>query len=228
MEQRRPWTLVYVVCSFLLALLWKPDAWRYFRDDFVGKDTIFNLAREQQFGLVVVTTFLIVFLLWLNLYKSRYIGRYVTELRTDSSYRHTAPLVDVALTIILFIVAIAIVPQILYLFYRLLFAELPWQWVASLPTYLQLQKFVLLNPADSLNTVISGLTFWSMIAGVLLFWIYRYTDILDVVGRVIAGIAVSARSVPVCSLPFKQGVNRQKYKACKCRQNDIVDQANGR
>lgn len=190
MEQRRPWTLVYVVCSFLLALLWKPDAWRYFRDDFVGKDTIFNLAREQQFGLVVVTTFLIVFLLWLNLYKSRYIGRYVTELRTDSNYRHTAPLVDVALTIILFIVAIAIVPQILYLFYRLLFAELPWQWVASLPTYLQLQKFVLLNPADSLNTVISGLTFWSMIAGVLLFWIYRYTDILDVVGRVIAGVVV--------------------------------------
>lgn len=188
MEQRRLWALVYIGCSFLLALFWKPDAWRYLRDDFIGKDTIFNLSRVEQSGLVVLTVLLIILLLWLNLYKSRLLDRFVSQLQSNSNLRHTVAFADLSLTILLFFVAIAIVPQFLYLYYMQIIAGLPMQWIASLPTFEKFQKLVLMNPVDSLNTMVSGLTFWSMIAGVLLYWVYRYTGVLDPVGRAIVGV----------------------------------------
>ncbi len=188
MEHRRLWTLVYILCSVLLALFWKPDAWRYLRDDFVGKDTIFNLSRVEQAGLVLLTALLVIFLLWLNLYKSRFLDRFVSQLQSSSNFRHTVAFADLSLTIILFVAAIAIVPQFLYLYYMQVFTDLPGQWVASLPTLEKFQKLVLMNPVDSLNTMVSGLTFWSMIAGVLLYWVFRYTGVLDPVGRTIVGV----------------------------------------
>ena len=134
MGKRRLWTLAYIFCSFLLALFWKPDAWRYLRDDFVGKDTIFNLSRVEQSGLVLLTALLVVLLLWLNLWKSRYLDRFVSQLQTNSRFRHTVAFADLSLTIVLFIAAIAIVPQFLYLYYRQIIADLPMQWICLLYT----------------------------------------------------------------------------------------------
>lgn len=189
-ELRRFPVIVFIASSFLLAILWNPSAWHYLRDDFIGKDTIFNLTGKGQLGLVILTSLLLTFLLFLSLCKSRYVDHYATHSRADSYSRHLAPLIDLLFTVGLFVAAIAIVPQLHYVFYMQLITGLPLQWVASLPSYTEIKELISMSAVDSLNAMVSGLTFWSLIAGVLIYWIYRYTDTLDCGGRTIAGTVI--------------------------------------
>ena len=181
MERKRPHLSFfgYRVCTFLLALFWHPTAWYYLRHDFLGKDTLFDLSIVGQIGLALITLFLIAGLLGLNLLKSRFIDRLASHWSSARSLRSIAPLIDLVVTVFFFVAALAITPQLHYLYYMQLFDGLPLQWVGAWPDYSKLHTFVSMNPIDSLNTMMSGLVFWSMLAGVLLFWLFRYTNALE-------------------------------------------------
>jgi len=175
---------LYVLVSMLLAVLWHPAAWHYFRYDFVGKDTLFHLSIAGQVGLVLMTGVLIVCLLSANLWKSRFLARHGLAFAANNAFKRLTLLaVDLCLAVLFFVVSLSLIPQLQYLYYMRLFDYLPLQWVGALPDQQRIQTIVSMNPIDSLNTVISGLCFWSMICGVLIFWLYRYTRAQTVTHR---------------------------------------------
>jgi len=176
--------VTYAIASIVLALLWHPAAIRYFLNDFIGQDTIFHLAPVAQLGLALLSLLLFAGFLWLNLYVSRKVYRHSTRFMTGMPLRFAPPLVDLFLTVLIFVCAISLVPQIHYIFYMQVFSYLPLQWVGTWPDFQKLLNVITMNPINSLNSAMSGLGFWSMVAGVLLFWLVRYTESLAWLRRV--------------------------------------------
>ncbi len=182
--------VTYAIASIVLALLWHPAAIRYLLNDFVGQDTIFHLAPVAQLGLALLSFLLFASFLWLNLYVSGKVYRHSTRFMTGMPLRFAPPLVDLFLTVLIFVCAISLVPQIHYFYYIQVFSYLPLQWVAVWPDFQTLFNVVTMNPIDSLNSAMSGLGFWSMLAGVLVFWFVRYTESLAWLKRVGVGVLV--------------------------------------
>ena len=168
-----------------LALLWNPSVWRYLRHDFIDKDTIFILSVPERIGLVILTSLLFIALMWASLAKSRFLGRL-----ENTSLRYLAPVIDLVLVFVMLVCAVAIAPQFLYTYYIVALDGLPLQWVTSWPKATHVLQWVRMSPLDSLNTMMRGLLFWSMIAAALLYWTGLFTRGMGTAPRRIASMAV--------------------------------------
>lgn len=182
--------VTYAIASIVLALLWHPAAIRYLLNDFFGKDTIFHLAPAAQLGLALLSFLLFAGFLWLNLYVSRQVFLLSTRFMTGMPLRFAFPLLDLFLTVLIFVCAISLVPQIHYVFYMRVFGYLPLQWVVAWPDFQKLFNLITMNPIDSLNSAMSGLGFKALVAGVLVFWLVQYTESLAWPRRVWVGVLV--------------------------------------
>lgn len=148
-------------------------------------------------GLVSLTMLLCVFVFSLSLAKSRYIDQTFNR----KGYYLLAPIIDLLITWALCIAALRISPQILYIYYMLIFDDLPLQWVAHQISMEKLLQYIKTGPIDSLNTMISGLSFWALSAGVLLFWTNRYINAFShVVQAMLRGLVVAVVSIVIFSL----------------------------
>lgn len=176
---------VHLLISVSLALLWYPALAGYLRHDFIGKDTIFTLEPIQQLSLAVLTLTLMLGLLLLNLYQSQVLAGYLIRDASRRARLLMAGLLDMAISVSVVLCAIALAPQILYLFYRQIFPDLPMQWVAAWPDIPLMHTIVTLHPPRSLHDAMCGLLYWTTVAGVLLFWIRQYTSTMSVLNGVV-------------------------------------------
>ena len=182
-QQQRPAVVVHLLISLLLTLLWYSALPRYLHHDFIGIDTIFNLEPIGQFSLAVLSFLLIAGLLLLNLYKSHLIANCLIRDPSSRIRLLTTPLLDLVVSVCIVTCALVVAPQILYVFYQQIFPELPPQWVVAWPSASLMQTILTLSPPHTLHDAMCGLLYWAVVAGVLLFWLRRYTATVSASSR---------------------------------------------
>jgi len=73
-------------------------------------------------------------------------------------------LIDVAVGLLMFAVLYSTSPQVFYSFYRLIFPDLPQQWVIEgLLDTARLKMIAEMNPAGSLSDHLAGITLWAIL-----------------------------------------------------------------
>ncbi len=157
----RPWTWALTLSLIPLALiaiaLGAPGVWVTAANGYVG-DSFWTLGAGGRFGVLTISGVGLALIFTLLAAKTRVIVR---------QYHIPGPillLVDLALGVLLFGIVYAVSPQVFYSFYRLIFADLPNQWVIdTIFDTDQLRKIARLPEGGSLSDHLAGLSLWAIL-----------------------------------------------------------------
>lgn len=142
--------------SLAITLITHPGLWIAFANGY-PEDYLFNLTNLQIVGLIVITI-VMALLLFIASTASSYLlckwaGKYLA--------RWQLILGCLSLALLLCGIALAIVPQLHYLYYRLIIPDLPAQWVPAGDLSLDmLSRYFLLRADDNTTTHAKGVTVW--------------------------------------------------------------------
>ena len=155
------------VVSFIFTAIIHPGLWQAIAKGYPD-DYLFNLSQPQIFGLIFITTVLAI-LLFLACVGSSYhfsiwLRRYLP--------RRLVVVCCTILALLLCAVALALVPQIHYVYYRFILPDLSRQWVPlgdlSAGT---LWRYVLLTADDNTTHHANGFVVWNCVcAAALVAW----------------------------------------------------------
>ena len=150
--------------SFGFALVWHStrvyDALTNLIDD-----SFFSLNLLQQTGLIALSLMLIIALFWLSELKSRYLE---SLFRSWSLPRLSVLLVDIPLTIVAFVLLHKASAQIYYIYYQIIFADLPLQWVINTEFKLAgLVDYLLPDSVNRLSDLLASLALWTLVLNLL-------------------------------------------------------------
>ena len=143
----------------LITLAWHSNVWARFSQSYSG-DTIYNLSPAGRAGLILLSSILILLVVYFSQRKSQWLYQKRFKV-ADSPIRPVAMIsADVLLTLLLFFVALTLVPQLYYTYYHLLF-DLPQQWVIK--PYYSFSRFwhvLRVAPDANLGVHTAGLLGW--------------------------------------------------------------------
>jgi len=147
--------------SLALTLITHPGIWIALANGY-PEDHLFNLSNIQITGLIVITGVMAILLFLtctsLSDLLCKWAGKYLARWQLTLSC--------IALALLLSAIALAIVPQLHYLYYQLIIPDLPAQWVPIGDLSLdRLLRYFLLR-ADDITTVhAKGVTVWVCVFG---------------------------------------------------------------
>ena len=159
--------LTDVVGAALIVLAWHSSLWTRFAQGYSG-DTLYNLSLAGRVGLVLLTVLLVVLLISLSLRKSRWLQQ-LPRTRPGAAFALLAA--DLLLTLVLFVLAVMLVPQVYYTYYLLLFDFLTQQWVIKPSRLVRLWQSLSMdsNAGSSLHAI--GFTGWWLLVLTVLNWL---------------------------------------------------------
>jgi len=154
--------------SLTLALITHPGLWFALANGYPD-DYLFNLTKVQIVGLITITTVMALLLFIACTASSYLLYKWVHEYLL----RWQMVLSCMCLALLLCAIALAIVPQLHYLYYRLIIPDLPAQWVpVGDLSWDTLLRYFLLRADDSTTVHAKGITVWMCVIGSALvaFW----------------------------------------------------------
>lgn len=77
---------------------------------------------------------------------------------------------DIGITLLLYAALLMLVPQIYYVYYQIVFENLPVQWVAKSLSFETFVKLVQLEPGASMSDHLAGFTAWMLLFNMLIHW----------------------------------------------------------
>jgi len=157
MKTLTPFSLFRIlVTCFIFTVIIHPGLWKAVARGYQG-DHLFNLSGPQITGLVLITSGLAL-ILFLTSTVSSYV---VSNWMNKYAPRWIVILSCTALALVLCAIALAVVPQLHYLYYRSILPGLPAQWVQAGDLSIDsLRRYLLLSAEDSTSYHAQGVTVW--------------------------------------------------------------------
>ena len=164
-------SLVSIVVAFILSV----DLWIYLAQGYEG-DSFYTLGRIERTGLMALTLFLSGILLIVRAYKSHYLHRFRGLIAHATL---VFPVLDLCAAFSLFYLFVWLSPQVYYLYYFIIFNDLPLQLVIKEgPEILQIVKLLTMNDQPVLSLHGQGLLGRSLIIQIILCW-FNYSVCLE-------------------------------------------------
>jgi len=144
-----------------MALITHPGLWFAFAGGYPD-DYLFNLTKVQIAGLILITS-IMALLLFIACIKSSYLlCKWVYKYQS----RWLTVLSCICLALLICAIALAIVPQLHYFYYRMIIPDLPAQWVpVGDLSWDTLLRYFLLRADDNTTVHAKGITVWICIFG---------------------------------------------------------------
>ena len=147
--------------SLAITIIIHPGLWFAFANGYPD-DYLFNLSSLEIVGLIIITS-VMVLLLFVACTASSYL---LSKWASKYLARWQLVLSCICLALLLCAIALAIVPQFHYLYYRTIIPDLPAQWVPlgdlSLDTF---RRYFLLRADDNTTFHAKGVAVWVCVIG---------------------------------------------------------------
>lgn len=160
-------------------------------------DSFHHLNQIEQFGLLVWSLLLIIFLGWISILKTGWIERWFNNKASTSNRPDIAlHFLDIMVTLALFELFYAFSPQLYYGYYLIIFDDLPLQWIA--PNEFSLSQIIgriFMHSITKMSDLLAALTLWILIFQVI--WRYQasFGEVNKSKGMVIGGVVFGAASI---------------------------------
>lgn len=151
--------------AIVLSTAWHPPIWQAVLAGYKG-DSFYTLSVSGATGLFLLSALLFAALLACNHFKTRWLQTVTARIPVPA-----AIMLDSLLTLGFFWIAITLVPQLYYAYYRLIFHNLPTQWVIKHLAATDLWSIGSFLGSPSLAAHFSALVLWALLVAQWLLWL---------------------------------------------------------